>query len=345
MSGPGVSVLLPVYNGAATLDACLNSIRAQTHTDFEVALVDDGSTDETPQIAARHAAADPRIRVERIPHGGIIQALNHGLACSRGRYVARMDGDDLMHPQRLARQLAFLQTQPPGSLTGAQVRLFRPGGDAPSAAGLRYIAWQNGLLDNAAIRREMFAESPISHPTFFAERALFTRLGGYRDAGWAEDYDLLFRAAQAGVPMAKLPEVLVDKGDGPHRLTRTSRIYRRSAMFRAKAHYFRDVFAASGHARLIICGSGPSGRLVTKAFRAAGVEPGGIVDNVAGAPGRTVAGLPAWGFPGVIQPENLAGFDDALFVLCIGEPVGRAQFVAALTSLGRREPYDLVRFI
>jgi glycosyltransferase involved in cell wall biosynthesis len=344
MAHPSISVLLPVYNAAATLDACLESIRAQTLGDFEVVLVDDGSTDETPCIAARHAAVDPRIRVERMAHGGIIRALNHGLARCRGPYVARMDGDDRMHPQRLARQLDFHQTQPTGSLTGAQVRLFRPGGE-PSAAGLRYIAWQNSLLDDAAIQRELYVEAPISHPTFFAERELFTRLGGYRDTGWAEDYDLLFRAARAGVPLAKLPAVLVDKGDGPQRLTRTDRIYRRSAMFRAKAHHFREVFAASGHARLIICGSGPSGRLVLKAFRAEGVEPHGIVDNMAGPPGRTVAGLPASGFPGVIQAEQLAGFDDALFVLCIGDPVGRGQFVAALESLGRREPHDFVRFI
>ena len=100
-SEPIVSVLLPAYNAAATLPECLRSISRQTLQDWECIVVDDGSVDATGRLAAEFAAQDRRVRVLREPHRGLVGALNRGLAHCRGRYVARMDADDLMHRRRL----------------------------------------------------------------------------------------------------------------------------------------------------------------------------------------------------------------------------------------------------
>lgn len=111
ISPPVVSVVLPVYNGALYLRAALDSMWAQTFADFELIVVDDGSTDATPAILAE--CADPRLVVLRTEtNTGLPAALNRSIAAARGSYIARMDADDISLPDRLARQVAYLQAHP-----------------------------------------------------------------------------------------------------------------------------------------------------------------------------------------------------------------------------------------
>ena len=103
-----VSVVMPVYNDERYLEAAVRSVMAQTFGDWELIIVDDGSTDGTPTIAARLAAEDPRIRlVKNIENRGVAASRNRGLALCRGEYVALLDGDDLWRPDKLQRQLAL----------------------------------------------------------------------------------------------------------------------------------------------------------------------------------------------------------------------------------------------
>jgi hypothetical protein len=108
-----VSVVVPAYNAARTLDATLRSARGQTHERLEIIVVDDGSTDDTPAIAARHAAEDPRVRLLRKANGGSADARNHGMRASRGRFIAPLDSDDLWHPTKIAKQLAVFAAGDP----------------------------------------------------------------------------------------------------------------------------------------------------------------------------------------------------------------------------------------
>lgn len=103
-----ISVIVPAYNAAATLDATLRSARAQTHRDIEIIVVDDGSTDETGVIAQRHAAQDARVRFSRIDHEGVSAARNLALSKARGTFIAPLDADDLWHPRKLELQCAAL---------------------------------------------------------------------------------------------------------------------------------------------------------------------------------------------------------------------------------------------
>ncbi|MCZ4352446.1 glycosyltransferase family 2 protein [Roseovarius aestuarii] len=104
-----VSVLMPVFNDIATLSASVASVRAQSYADWELLLIDDGSDDDTVVLATALAAEDPRIRLLRMPaNAGAAAARNMGLDHSRGRYIALLDADDIWHPEKLSRQLAFM---------------------------------------------------------------------------------------------------------------------------------------------------------------------------------------------------------------------------------------------
>jgi hypothetical protein len=342
---PQVSVLMPVYNAGAMLPPCLDSILGQTFTNFELVAVNDGSDDGTAAVLAGYAQKDGRVRPVNITHQGIVAALNAGLAACRGRFIARMDADDLMHPERLEKQLAFMISHPGVDLVGTQVRAYGIGKEV-SPAALRYHHWLNGLISDEAIKAELFVDSPIAHSTFFARAELYQRLQGYRDCTWAEDYDFLLRAVAGGSRFGKVPEVLLERGDWEGRLTRVDPRCKRKAMFAAKAHYFVQGGGLRGKAGVVIAGSGPSGRIMAAHLRAMEVPLLSFVDNREGPPGRTVMGIPAAGYAdGVPPPEFWAAHRNAFFMLCIGEVAGRDEMIRRLEAAGLRPGADYLRFI
>lgn len=185
---PAVSILLPVFNGERFLADCIRSIQAQSLADWELVAVDDGSTDRTPVILAQRETEDRRIRVLIQDHRGIVAALNTGLTECRAEYVARMDADDRMHPERLERQRAVLEQNRGLDLVGCTV-VPHPL-DGPLRAGAaRYSAWLNAHTTPDALHRAIFVEAPVAHSTYFVRRCLYEALGGYRDQPWPEDYD------------------------------------------------------------------------------------------------------------------------------------------------------------
>src|SRR5919206_957875 len=119
-----ISILLPVWNAAATLPAGLRSLQRQTEQRWQCIIVDDGSDDGSLACARRFAAQDARFTVVATSHQGLVAALHTGLAYCRGRFVARMDADDLMHHQRLAWQGRALAGSPHLPAVGCHVRLF-----------------------------------------------------------------------------------------------------------------------------------------------------------------------------------------------------------------------------
>jgi glycosyltransferase involved in cell wall biosynthesis len=258
---PQVSILLPCYNAAATLIEALDSLARQTLADFEIVAVDDGSTDASGQILAGRAAADPRLRILSLPHGGIVAALNAGLSVCTAPYVARMDADDRAHPERLARQVAFLDAHPQVDVVSCRVAGF-PAGQVRQGFSL-YIDWLNSLLEDADIRREIFVESPLPHPSVTYRRQAVLAAGGYQDHGWAEDYDLWLRLYLAGAHFTKLPEVLLEWREHPARLTRSDSRYSLENFLRAKAYYLVRGPLAQRDA-VFVWGAGMAGRRLSK---------------------------------------------------------------------------------
>jgi glycosyltransferase involved in cell wall biosynthesis len=247
---------MPVRDGGAALARAVGSIRRQTFRDWRLILVDDGSTDGAP---GRLDGKDPRIQVFRQDPTGLVAALQAAAAKSDAPFVARMDADDVAHPRRLEVQLAL----------GGDIRATRVRGRAAAEGMRRYIRWNNGLATHEAMANALFVESPIVHPTAFFARDAYERAGGYRDPGWAEDYDLWLRAWAAGLSFAKAPRVLLTWSDRPDRLTRTHPAYSEKSMRRAKLEYLpRHPIMSRGP--LTIWGAGPIGRGWTRDLRKLG---------------------------------------------------------------------------
>lgn len=217
---PTLSVILPVRNGAATLKDAVESILAQSFADFELLIVDDGSTDGSRDIASDFMRQDDRVAAISNDGSGLVDALNTGLRRSWCPYVARMDADDVSLPDRLALQLDLLCSDPDLGIVGCKVERLGHN-DAPGMD--RYVQWLNSLIDPGEIRAKRYVESPIAHPTALGRREAFAPL--YRDMGWPEDYDLWLRVLRAGYEMIKVPEVLLHWRDEPSRLSRTDPRY------------------------------------------------------------------------------------------------------------------------
>jgi GT2 family glycosyltransferase len=195
-----VDVLLPVFNGGRTLAQSLQSLADQTLADIRVLVVDDGSTDDTPEIARRFAAADPRFVHLRQPNGGIVAALNAGLEAARAPYVARLDADDLAYPERLRTQIVAMEREPDVIALGCQAQYI-------DADGAR-LPGQTSHLEIRPDYTALPAREPyIMHPFLVMRTAALRALGGYRHVPHAEDTDLYWRAVEIG-RLSNLPDVL-----------------------------------------------------------------------------------------------------------------------------------------
>jgi len=232
---PAISVLIPCYNVATTVDEAISSLVQQTFPDFEVVLVDDGSTDGTLNRLQDWTRHDQRIKILPRPHAGIIAALNAGLEACGSDIIARMDADDRSTPNRLKRQVELLGAHPQLTLVSSLVKGFPEGG--LGAEFQAYIKWLNTLLTDEDIKGGMFLQSPLAHPSVAYRRSWVERVGAYQDHGWAEDYDLWLRLYLAGARFGKIQEILLEWRDHPHRLTHTDGRYSKQSDLRLKAFY------------------------------------------------------------------------------------------------------------
>ncbi len=197
-----VSVLLPVYNAAATLADTLESVLAQTFADFEVVAIDDGSSDASPQILRDFAVRDARVRpILNTQNAGLIQRLNEGLREARCDLVARMDADDLCRPRRLELQVRALEGAPDVAVLGTWVHLMgvTPGRD-------KLVTLPTSPAEVAATLRK---DNCIVHPSVMLRRKAVLEAGGYNPrAKHAEDYELWLRMARRH-QLANIPEPLL----------------------------------------------------------------------------------------------------------------------------------------
>ncbi|BCR05523.1 glycosyl transferase [Desulfuromonas versatilis] len=297
---PRISVLLPVRDEERLLPAALASLQRQSLKDWELVAVDDGSRDSTPRILQRAARLDPRIRVLRRPAEGLVPALNAGLAACGSALVARMDGDDISHPQRLQKQVELLEERPEIDLVACGVRHFpRP----LLPPGMRaYEAWQNSLREEAEIRRDLFVESPFAHPAVAFRRDRVLALGGYRQMGWAEDYDLWLRLAADGARFAKNPETLLFWRDRPQRLTRISPHCSAEAFRACKLHHLRRGFLR-GASEVTLWGAGSEGKAWRRTLATAGIAVRRWIDIAPGRIGQRIHGAPVV-HPGQVAPDQ-----------------------------------------
>ena len=331
---PRVSVLLPCRNAAAFLRACIASLQAQTFSDFEVVSVDDASSDETASLLASTTRQDQRFRFLNAEGQGIVDALNTGLRYCTSEFVARLDADDIAHPQRLEKQIELFDVEPELAACGTRVRYF-PREHVRDGA-LRYESWLNSLSEPAEIERDIFVECPIAHPTLMIRTAVMNHAGGYRDTRWPEDYDLILRLFMAGKRMRNVPEILHEWREYPDRLSRKDSRYSDEAFRACKAHHLTKMLVADERA-FVICGAGPIGRHFAELLQHEKKQVAGFVDVDPKKAGRMIDGFPVWP---VEELPALAGEHFILAAVSGSEP--RAQIRALLAQHGCTELEDFV---
>ncbi len=326
-----ISVLMPCRDAGTLLPEAVASLRAQTFGDFEVVAVDDGSRDATWEQLQAWAADDKRVRVLRNHGRGLVAALATAQAYARAPYVARMDADDVAEPDRFEAQVALFRESPSLTACGTHVRYF------PRAAlregARRYESWLNSLCSPQSVARDVFVECPLAHPTLMLRRSALVGVGGYRDMGWPEEYDLVLRLWWTGATLAVVPRVLLHWRESPGRASRVDLRYSPAAFRRCKVHYLARTLAA-GRAGLVVWGAGPVGKAFARELMAQHLRVRAFVDLDPRKIGQAIHGAP------VIAPEGIDRFRGAFVVGAVGSPGARADIRAALDERGWREGMD-----
>jgi len=199
---PTISVLLAVYNGQRYLRDAVDSILTQTFTDFELIVIDDGSTDRTLPILQEYAKKDGRVRLVTRANKGLTPTLNESIGLACGEFLARMDADDIAMPDRFQKQIDYLRANEDCVLVGSRVLLIDPD-------GLPIRPWCGELshkeIDDAHLNRGW----PVVHPAVMMRTDAVRRIGNYRECyDTLEDLDLFLRLAEVG-KLANLPDVLL----------------------------------------------------------------------------------------------------------------------------------------
>lgn len=269
MSAPAIDVLLPVHDALATLPEAVEDVLAQAGVSLRVIAVRDthgtGRDDGSGAWLAERARRDSRLEVIESEGSGLTDALVTGLAACEAPLVSMMESDDRCPPQRLRTLLAALlgseacgagpsaatapasggEPGPSGPLAGVVSRV-EPFGEVTGGMR-RYLAWQNDLLDGAAMAAERFVEIPALHQTGLYRREALERLGGYATAGpWPADIDLWLRWFEAGLPLAKLPEALYRWRLHGGQSTRSGGQHGAEALRAARLHYLARLHGSEG---------------------------------------------------------------------------------------------------
>jgi len=207
---PRVTVLMPVYNGELHVGEAIESVLVQSFADFELLIVNDGSTDGTGEIVGSYT--DPRVViVENAENRGLGRSLNVGVGLARGELLARLDADDVSHPERLARQVALMDSQPLVAMVATWFTETNSEG--------RVVIRGTPPADPTAMRWSLLFHCPIIHSTVMLRRSVFEDVGPYDESiRYAEDYDLWARIARRRI-ISTVEETLVEYRQRPGSMT------------------------------------------------------------------------------------------------------------------------------
>ena len=326
MSRPRVSVLLPVRDEEPFLAECLESLSAQTLSDFEVIAMDDGSTDGTLAILEAHARADSRFLVLQQEQAGMVAASEHARAEARAPLVARMDADDVALPERLELQVAAIEQEGLDAV-GGRVEYFPEPTD-----GLRaYADWLNSLVTVEAALRDLWVECPLPGPGLTGRAELVS----YRDQGWPEDYDLVLRIWERGGRFRNVDAPVLRWRDHPRRISRTLPAYTLDAFRRCKVHFLRRTLLADGRAA-VVWGAGPTGKAFARELLAAGTPLAAFVEVDPRKLGKRIHGAP------VVPVEQAGDYPGTLAVGAVSGPEGRARLRELADGLGLVQGRDFI---
>lgn len=189
IDNPKLSVVLPVYNGEEYIAEAMKSILTQSYKDFELIIVNDGSTDKTAKIL--DTFKDKRIKVVTQSNHGLVYSLNRAVREAKALLIARHDADDFSLPKRFEKQMKLFARNPDLVLAGSSIQVMDMDG--------AYLHDHMVLLDNPELKQELLVRSPFAHGSVIFKKDAFEKAGGYQQSEWpAEDYGLWLRMASFG---------------------------------------------------------------------------------------------------------------------------------------------------
>ncbi len=304
----------------------------QSTQDFTLCVVVDHCDDNSIEIVHHLCANLPANRLQVLPNAGsgLVDALNTGLSHIASPLVARMDADDIMHPDRLAQQSVYMRQNSDVDVLASCVRLFPS--EAIQQGFAHFIDWQNTLLTHQQISEQLYVEAPVTHPSVMFKKQTIIDVGGYKNGDFPEDYELWLRLHAAGACFAKLSSMLTDWRESPTRLSRTAANCRREAFDALRAAYLYRDPRIQDERELIIWGAGRPTRKRVSHLLKHGITISKWIDIDPNKIGNTVQGLP------VISPDYLHSISmqtNKPFVLVyVSKRGAREEISAWLNSAG-----------
>ncbi len=279
-----VSVLMPVARVDAFVVPAIQSVLNQRDVDVELILIGPTTQDDPEHTVEQHIhqqfAGDSRLIFQPRTASGIVNALNLARQHANCSYIARMDADDVSEATRLKHQISLSQAHGDAWLVGACVSIFSDSHKVLSG-NRQYERWLNQHTHPADINHACLIESLLPHPTWFAHKSVWDKIGEYRHGDFPEDYDFILRAWLLDIPMTKPETTLLKWREHPDRLTRTDSRYRREAFTRLKAQAVMDPrsqLAVNEGRQVWIAGTGRNARYWHDALESQGAQVAGFVD-------------------------------------------------------------------
>ncbi|GAB5539286.1 MAG: glycosyltransferase [Salibacteraceae bacterium] len=282
-----ISVVMAAKNVEPYLEACLDSILAQTYENWELIVVDDHSTDRTHDIIQQYGSRDARIRCYRSEGEKLNPALITDKKYIDGDLVNRMDADDLMPKYKLEVMHEAWIEHGRGFIAAGGTQHFVDEGEVGDGF-IRYDAWLNQLAENGTHYQEIYRECVIPSHCWLIHRDDFMTIGGFQDV-YPEDYDLCFRFYQNNLEIIPINKVLHHWRDRSDRISRTWEVYKDNRYFELKLQYFFEIdYDQSKH--LVVWGAGRNGKDLVKAIQKRGI-PLSWVSNNSKKVGKEIYGI------------------------------------------------------
>ncbi|MCW1914129.1 glycosyltransferase [Luteolibacter sp. GHJ8] len=328
---PKISIVMPFRNSAATLPEALASVRAQTFRDWELLAVDDRSTDDSAAIVAAVAAGDGRVTLlANKSSRGVVGASETAGWSAKGAWLARMDSDDISHPERLAWQWRMTEERPELDVIGCGVEILTPLGDGMA----RHVDWVNSLQGSREIANARFIENPLVHPSALMRKSAIAKAGGYREVPWAEDHDLWLRLLEGGSIFGKVSETLLQWRDSPGRLTRNDPRYGDTFRNKMRAHFLARMTRVK-ESGVVVAGAGPIGKAIAQELLMRGIAVKGFFEVHPRRIGEKIHGAEVKGLDEFGQQWR-----EAVLLSAVGVPGAREDISRMALEQGREDGVD-----
>lgn len=334
---PIISIIMPVYNSEKYLKQTIESILNQTYNNFEFIIIDDGSSDNSFKIIQEYKLLDNRVKViRRRENKGLIYSLNEGLELAKGKYIARIDSDDIALSERFEKQICFLEKRKDIDILATHILAI---GNENLEKKMQIEKRYNLLIDENNMENVIFDDIPICHPSVIMKKSVLEDLGGYSyKYPCAEDYDLWIRALKKGFQLRTINEKLTK-----YRLHNKSKSFKDNAYNQTLVEYvnirldYLDKYIDNKKIRCYIWGASNGGKMVKKILfeRFSNININGFIDKYK---------IGKFDDINIYNTDILKTEKSSNYIFIATTP-GKNEAKKFLESLGYRQYYDFASLI